>query len=269
MAEDYPGEQLPSGGIGKKGKTILAILNDQVALVTGASRGIGAAIVRQLRVMGARVVLAARNLDSLQALQAEVDPSLENTETVVCDVANSGDLENLVAAAQAKWGRLDILVNNAGITRDGLLMRMKDEDWDVVLNTNLRSAFITTRAAAKIMLRQKSGRIINITSVIGVTGNAGQANYAASKAGLIGLTKSTAKELASRGICVNAVAPGYIETDMTSGLADKVRDQILQQIPLQALGKPEDVAAMVGFLTTPGSRYITGQVFHVDGGMVI
>lgn len=247
----------------------MAILNDQVALVTGASRGIGAAIVKQLRVMGAKVILAARNQESLTALQLEVDPSKENTETIVCDVSNSSELETLVTTAQARWGRLDILVNNAGVTRDGLLMRMKDEDWDAVLNTNLRSAFVTTRAAAKIMLRQKSGRIINITSVIGVIGNAGQANYAASKAGLIGLTKSTAKELASRGICVNAVAPGYIETDMTAGLSEKVREQILQQIPLQCLGKPEDIAAMVGFLTTPGSRYITGQVFHVDGGMVI
>ena len=244
-------------------------LNDQVALVTGASRGIGAAIAKEMFRLGAKVVLSARNLDTLEQLRASIDPENQRSHILPCDVSKPAELEELVGKAQSVWGRLDVLVNNAGVTRDGLLMRMKDEDWDEVLTTNLRSAFATTRAAAKIMLRQKAGRIINITSVIGVTGNAGQANYAASKAGLIGLTKSTAKELASRGICVNAVAPGYIETDMTSGLSEKVKEQILQQIPLQTLGKPEDVASLVGFLTLPASRYITGQVFHVDGGMVM
>lgn len=244
-------------------------LNDQVALVTGASRGIGAAIAKEMFRLGAKVVLSARNLDTLEQLRASIDPENQRSHILSCDVSKPAELEELVGKAQSVWGRLDVLVNNAGVTRDGLLMRMKDEDWDEVLTTNLRSAFATTRAAAKIMLRQKAGRIINITSVIGVTGNAGQANYAASKAGLIGLTKSTAKELASRGICVNAVAPGYIETDMTSGLSEKVKEQILQQIPLQTLGKPEDVASLVGFLTLPASRYITGQVFHVDGGMVM
>lgn len=244
-------------------------LNDQVALVTGASRGIGAAIAKEMFRLGAKVVLSARNLDTLEQLRASIDPENQRSHILSCDVSKPAELEELVGKAQSVWGRLDVLVNNAGVTRDGLLMRMKDEDWDEVLTTNLRSAFATTRAAAKIMLRQKAGRIINITSVIGVTGNAGQANYAASKAGLIGLTKSTAKELASRGICVNAVAPGYIETDMTNGLSEKVKEQILQQIPLQTLGKPEDVASLVGFLTLPASRYITGQVFHVDGGMVM
>ena len=241
-------------------------LAGKVAVVTGASRGIGAAIAIELARAGAKVALAARNEDDLNKIAAQVG---EHALVVATDVSIKEQLEALLDKTHKHWGSLDILVNNAGITRDGLLMRMKDEDWDQVLLTNLRSAFITTRAAAKIMLRQRSGRIINISSVIGVMGNAGQANYASSKAGLIGLTKSTARELASRGICVNAVAPGYIDTDMTSGLNEKVKEQILNQIPLQSLGHPQDVANAVRFLAGPASRYITGQVFHVDGGMVM
>lgn len=241
-------------------------LAGKVAVVTGASRGIGAAIALELARAGAKVALAARTPEALEQIAAQIGDS---ALVVPTDVSQGEQLEALVDKAHKHFGSVDILVNNAGITRDGLLMRMKDSDWDEVLHTNLRSAFLTTRACCKIMLRQKSGRIINMTSVIGVMGNAGQANYAASKAGLIGLTKSTARELASRGICVNAVAPGYIDTDMTSGLPEKVREQILSQIPLATLGQPQDVASTVRFLAGPASRYITGQVFHVDGGMVM
>ena len=239
-------------------------LKDQTAVVTGASRGIGQAIAVELARAGAKVVLGARSTEALAGTLQQIPEGM--------GIAYAGDLSETAACEgilAAAGGRVDILVNNAGITRDGLLIRMKDSDWDEVLQTNLRSAFVTCRAASKLMLRQKSGRIINITSVIGVMGNAGQANYAASKAGLIGFTKSVARELASRGICVNAVAPGYIETDMTSDLPAAVKEQILKNIPLGSLGRPEDVAGLVRFLAGPQSRYITGQVFHVDGGMVM
>ena len=241
-------------------------LNGMVAVVTGASRGIGAAIALELARAGAKLALAARDRGNLDKIAAQIGPE---ALVVPTDVSQSDSLEALISSVHKHFGRLDLVVNNAGITRDGLLMRMKDADWDDVIQTNLRSAFVVSRAAGKIMVRQKSGRIINITSVIGVIGNAGQANYSASKAGVIGLTKSMARELASRGICINAVAPGYIETDMTAGLADKVREQIQSQIPMQSLGTPQDVAGMVRFLAGPASRYVTGQVFHVDGGMVM
>jgi 3-oxoacyl-[acyl-carrier protein] reductase len=244
-------------------------LDGQCAIVTGASRGIGRAIALELARAGARLVLAARNVESLEAVAEEVRGLGGQAVVAPVDLAVAEQAEQLIKQAQQHFQSVDILVNNAGVTRDSLLLRMKDQDWDDVLNLNLRTAFITTRAASKIMLRQKRGAIVNITSVIGVMGNAGQSNYAASKAGLIGFTKSIARELATRAIRVNAVAPGYIETDMTRDLPEQVKAQILNQIPLQRLGQSQDVADMVRFLVGPKAGYITGQVFHVDGGMLM
>lgn len=243
-------------------------LQGQKALVTGASRGIGAAIALELAKGGAEVALLARNLENLEASAAAIREAGGTAHCFAADVGDAAGFEAAIGEAHKQMGRLDILINNAGITRDRLIIQMKDEDWDQVLQVNLRSAFVACKAAAKIMLRQKSGRIIQISSVIGVIGNAGQSNYAASKAGTIGLVKSLAKELASRSITVNAVAPGYVETDMTAVLPDKVREQILSQIPLGRIGSAGDIAPLVRFLSGPGSSYITGQVFHVDGGMV-
>ena len=244
-------------------------LEGKCAIVTGASRGIGRAIGLELALAGAKVVLAARNTEALEEVASQIRELGGEAQVCAVDLQESEQAEKLVLRAQELFQSVDILVNNAGVTRDTLLLRMKDKDWDDVINLNLRSAFITTRAASKIMLRQKRGTIVNITSVIGVMGNAGQANYAASKAGLIGFTKSVARELASRSIRVNAVAPGYIETDMTRELPEKAREQILNQIPLQRLGQPQDVADLVRFLVGPKAGYITGQVFHVDGGMLM
>jgi 3-oxoacyl-[acyl-carrier protein] reductase len=244
-------------------------LQDQKALVTGASRGIGAAIAKELAAAGAEVALLSRSLEGLQDVARQIEAEGGSARVYAVDVSDGAQLEATIVQAHKDMGRLDILINNAGITRDRLIIQTKDSDWDEVMATNLRSAFVSSRAAAKIMLRQRSGRIIQISSVIGVTGNAGQANYAASKAGTLGLVRSLAKELASRSITVNAVAPGYIETDMTAALPDKVKEQILGMIPLARLGQPEDVAHMVRFLSGPSAGYITGQVFHVDGGMVI
>ncbi len=243
-------------------------LQGQKALVTGASRGIGAAIALELAKGGAEVALLARSPEGLEASAAAIREAGGTAHCLAADVGDPAQLEAAIGEAHKQMGRLDILVNNAGITRDKLIIQMKDDDWDQVLQVNLRSAFVACKAAAKIMLRQKSGRIIQISSVIGVIGNAGQSNYAASKAGTIGLIKSLAKELASRTITVNAVAPGYVETDMTSVLPDKVREHILTQIPLGRIGSAGDIAPLVRFLAGPGSSYITGQVFHVDGGMV-
>ena len=244
-------------------------LQGQIALVTGASRGIGRACALALAAQGATVVV---NFATQAAAAAEVCAAIAAAggQAVArqADVAEGAAVSALFDAIKADYGRLDILVNNAGITRDGLLLRMKDADWQRVLAVNLTGAFHCSKAAAQLMLRQKSGRIVNITSVVGETGNAGQANYAASKAGLIGLTRSVARELASRQITVNAIAPGYIITEMTDKLTPEQHHAILGQVPLGCLGQPEDVAALVVFLVTQG-KYITGQVFNVDGGLVM
>ena len=243
------------------------MLTDQVAVVTGASRGIGRCIALALAGQGAKLVVSARNVNALAAVVDEIKASGGEAVAIAADVAKSEDADNLVAAAVEKFGRLDILVNNAGITRDGLLLRMKDEDWDAVLETNLKGAFACTRAAAKVMSKQRYGRIINISSVVGEMGNPGQANYSASKAGMIGLTKSNALELARRNVTVNAITPGFIMTDMTDELSDKQKEELTAQIPLGRLGESEDVAQAVLFLASKGAGYMTGQVLGVNGGM--
>lgn len=241
-------------------------LSGQVALVTGGNRGIGRSIAEQLAGAGARVALVARSQERAQQA-ADALPG-EGHRGFECDVADGAACTALVKQVEDEMGGLDILVNNAGVTEDNLLMRLSDEAWDRVLDTNLKGAFHLIRAASRGMMRRKAGRIINITSVVGIMGNAGQANYAASKAGLIGLTKSVAKELASRGILCNAVAPGFIETEMTAELSEKAR-AALGQIPLGRLGSGDDVAGVVRFLAGPGAGYITGQTIVVDGGLVI
>jgi len=243
------------------------VLSEKVAVITGASRGIGRLIAVDLARRGARVVVSARNVEALDSLVAEITSGGGEALAVAADVAVAADADGLLAAAVQRFGRVDILVNNAGITRDGLLLRMKEEDWDAVLDTNLKGAFLCTRAAAKVMSKQKYGRIINISSVVGEMGNPGQANYCASKAGLLGLTKSVARELARRNITVNAVTPGFVVTDMTDALPEKARDELVSQIPLGRLGKPEDIAFCVAFLASDQAGYITGQVLGVNGGM--
>lgn len=243
------------------------MLKDKVAIITGASRGIGRFTALQLAKSGADVVVCARSEAPLQELVAEIEASGHKALAVVADVTNAADVKGLIGQALATFGRIDILVNNAGITRDGLLMRMKDEDWDAVLDTNLKSAFMLTRAVAKVMSKQRSGRVINISSVVGEMGNPGQANYCASKAGLIGLTKSVARELARRNVTVNAITPGFIETEMTDDLGEKARTELTAQIPLGRLGVAEDVAHAVIYLASNQAGYITGQVLGVNGGM--
>jgi len=243
-------------------------LQDQVAVVTGASRGIGRAVALALAAEGAKVVANyASSSGAADAVVADISAAGGEALAVQADVAQAEQVETLFKTVLDNWGRVDVLVNNAGITRDTLLMRMKNEEWQAVIDLNLTGVFLCTRAVSKTMLKQRSGRIINITSVAGQMGNPGQANYSAAKAGVIGLTKTVARELASRGVTVNAVAPGFIETDMTSGLE---AEPILKMIPLGRYGKPEEIAGMVRFLAAdPAAAYITGQVFNVDGGIVM
>ena len=243
---------------------------NQVAVVTGAGRGIGHAIALRLAREGARVASVSRTEANAQKTAQEINALRANTaKAYAVDVADHSAVQKIGAAILEEFGRIDILVNNAGVTRDGLSMRMAVEDWDTVLNTNLKGAFNFVQAMIRTMIKQRSGRIINISSVIGLIGNAGQVNYASSKAGLIGLTKSLARELAGRGITVNAIAPGLIETDMTGVLSEEVRQSILQKVPLGRLGQPDDVAAAVAYLASAEASYITGQVLTVDGGMVM
>lgn len=245
-------------------------LSGKTALVTGASRGIGRAIALRLAADGANVaVIYAGSADKAEAVCEEIRAMGVEAKAYRCDVASAEAVKETVKVVTAELGKIDILVNNAGITKDGLLMGMSEEAFDRVIETNLKGTFNCIRFAARPMIRQKSGCIINMASVVGVAGNAGQANYAASKAGVIGLTKTAARELASRGIRVNAIAPGFIETDMTEVLSDKVKEASVSQIPLGHFGKPEDVANLAAFLASEAAAYITGQVIHCDGGMVI
>ena len=242
-------------------------LGGKIAIVTGGSRGIGNAIAALLADHGAAVVVSGRDAARLQNAVRELEERGASVHGVAADVGKREDADRLVDAAKERFGRLDLLVNNAGITRDGLLIRMKDDDWDRVMETNLRGAFLMTRAAAKSMVRQRSGRIVNIASAAGAMGNAGQTNYSAAKAGLIGLTKATARELAHWGILVNAVAPGLIDTDMAAAISPDAREALLAQVPLKRIGSARDVAEVVGFLAGDGAAYVTGQVFHVNGGL--
>ena len=242
-------------------------LDGKTAIVTGGTRGIGAAVAALLAEHGAAVVVSGRDAARLQNAVQELEERGASVHGVVADAAKREDADRLVEAAKERYGRLDLLVNNAGITRDGLLIRMKDDDWDRVMEVNLRGAFLMTRAAAKLMVRQRSGRIINIASTAGAMGNPGQANYSAAKAGLIGFTKATARELAHWGVLVNAVAPGLIETDMAAAIPAEAREALLAQVPLKRIGSPREVAEMVGFLAGDGAAYVTGQVFHVNGGL--
>ena len=243
------------------------MVKDRVAIVTGASRGIGKSISLALAHQGAKIVAVDIDLAATEAFVAELKNIGTEAVAVQGNVTVTSDVEKMIDKAKETFGRIDILVNNAGITRDGLLLRMKDEDWDAVLNVNLKGAFLCTRAAAKEMAKQRSGRIINIASVVGQMGNAGQANYCASKAGLMGLTRSNARELAKRNVTVNAVAPGFIATDMTDALPEAKRQELAAQIPLERLGTPDDIANAVVFLASDHSGYITGQVLGVNGGM--
>lgn len=241
-------------------------LSNRVALVTGGTRGIGRDIAATLVACGARVAVTGRELARAQKTAAELGAGAAG---FAADMADSDAVGKLVADVEAQVGPIDILVNNAGLTRDNIVVRLKDEDWDAVMNANLRGAFVATRAASRGMMKRRWGRIINISSVVGLMGNKGQANYAASKAGLIALTKSVAKELGSRNVLVNAIAPGFIETEMTEGMTADARAGLTAMIPLERLGKPRDVSAMVAFLASEQASYITGQVFVIDGGMVM
>ncbi len=245
-------------------------MTGRVSIVTGASRGIGRAIAVKLGKGGGQVVVNyVGRIDDARETARLVEDAGGRAIVEQADVSIAADADRLVESALAAFGRVDVVVNNAGITRDTLILRMKDEDWDAVMNTNLKGAFHMIRSAARPMMKQRHGRIVNIASVVGIVGNAGQANYVSAKAGLIGLTKTAARELAGRGITVNAVAPGFIETDMTAELQSDVVAKMVEQIPLGHVGKPEDVANAVGFLASDEAAYITGQVLNVDGGMVM
>jgi 3-oxoacyl-[acyl-carrier protein] reductase len=244
-------------------------LANQIAVVTGAGRGIGRAIALKFAHEGADVVVVSRTQENSDKVAAEISALGRKAWAFAVDVADAAAVSAAAEKILAETGKVDILVNNAGVTRDGLLMRMPDVDWDTVLDTNLKGAFLVTKAFSRAMIKARSGRIINISSVIGLIGNAGQCNYAASKAGLIGFTQSAAKELASRGITVNAIAPGFIQTDMTAELKEDMKAALLKQIPLGALGEAEDIAGAALYLAGPAGRYVTGQVLTVDGGMVM
>jgi 3-oxoacyl-[acyl-carrier protein] reductase len=244
-------------------------LSNKVAIVTGSARGIGKAIALKLAEVGADVVVndIPAAAEALEATANEIRALKRKALALTADVSSSADVNKFIEAAAAQMGRIDILVNNAGVTRDQLIMRMTDEEWDTVLNVDLKSAFLCSRAVIRYMMKQRWGRIVSIASVVGLGGNAGQANYAAAKAGIIGLTKSIAKEVGSRNITANAIAPGFIETKMTAALDEKQRQILLQRIPLQSIGTPRDVAEAVAFLASEEAKYITGQVVGVDGGM--
>lgn len=243
-------------------------MSEKISVVTGGSRGIGAAIAKKLASQGMTVIINyCGSEDRALAVKSEIEAAGGQAEAWRCDVSDCGQCERFVKAVMEKYGRIDVLVNNAGITRDGLMMRMTDENFSRVIDTNLKGTFYMMRFVSRHMLKAKKGRIINMASVVGLMGNAGQVNYAASKAGVIGATKSAAKELASRGITVNAIAPGFIDTEMTGALSEKVQEQILTQIPLGTFGKPEDIANCAAFLASDEAAYITGQVIQVDGGM--
>jgi len=242
-------------------------ISGKIALVTGAAQGIGREIAFALATDGADVAICDVNLEAAQKTAAEIEGKGRKSLAIKANVASSADVTAMIEQVVEKFGRIDILVNNAGITRDGLILRMKDEDWDLVLSINLKGAFLCTKSALKYMTKQRAGTIINIASIVGAMGNAGQANYVASKAGLIGLTKTIAREYANRGITSNAVAPGFIETAMTQALPENVRQELAKQIPMGKLGTPGDVANAVRFLASPWASYISGQVIHVNGGM--
>lgn len=246
------------------------MLKDKVAVVTGAARGIGRAIALELAGQGATVIINYQgSREKAEEVQSLMEENGWKGEIMQCDVSDFSQCQDFFKKVIEKYNRIDILVNNAGVTRDGLLMTMSEEDFDKVLDTNLKGTFHCIKMVSRQMIRQRQGRIINIASVVGISGNAGQANYAASKAGVIGLTKSAAKELASRNITVNGIAPGFIQTDMTAVLKEQVKEQVAKQIPLGTFGKPEDVANAVSFLASPKAGYITGQILCVDGGMVM
>ena len=243
-------------------------LEGRAAVVTGSTRGIGRAIASALAKCGARVAIVGRDRAKAEAVAAEVGDG-DRARGFACEMTDAPSVGALIEDAERAFGSVDILVNNAGLTRDNILFRLKDDDWDAVLDANLRGAFVAIRAASRGMIKRRWGRIVNMASVVGIVGNKGQANYAASKAGLIGLTKSVAKELASRNVLVNAVAPGFIETDMTAAMTPEARTTLTRQIPLERLGTAEDIAGVVSFLASEHAAYITGQVFVVDGGMVM